>query len=529
MQRHRPHPIGAMSPLIRASVAVLALRAATALALALAIAMLAPSEAPAASRAAATPASAVPPRIYNVTVTAQTKTTWVDGGCDPYCVRYNGTVKRTESYRGVRITSSEFRGIVQLQGSQTGTFTTQWTHASDPPACSETLTQRGKARINVYGRYGVKGTQLPPLMSLGVGPAGPPEGPTITCATNTNPVPVVGRLATSLVGGTLTESSVTLNGFRVGRTANGRPGAPLDQISRGVGFVISLRGTTKDTTSMKSDLAAGKQATYTEGSVRIVFTPVVRRAQRALSSHGGRVNAATVTANRAACAKTYPDWWSTRKRACFLVTVSARWQVTKTWKQDLNGAPCVGSEGTTMSWRSRPSSFWVGDTFPAGYTGASRARTADFVQGPIEATVIVRASGGAYEYACTPLLSKDCGERRVRFADAFPTYTVLMQDPVSLVVSFGAYASPPSPFRSCGTVGTVELGPSPDFGAWVVERRAWSRGISGQLDDLAERHLLATPVGGRLSFRASGHPAGSGTYQTVTGSLTGAVTFERVR
>jgi hypothetical protein len=472
------------------------------------------------------PSSTPAAKVYNVTVTAQTKTTWVDGGCDPYCVRYNGTVKRTESYRGLRITSSEFNGILQLQGHMTGTFATEWDHTSDPPPCHEAPTQRGKANVNVYGRYGVKGNRLPPLMGMGVGPAGPPQGAPVTCPIQTNPIPVVGRVGTSLVGGTLTESQVTLNGFKIGRRANGAPGAPLDQISRGVGFTITLSGSTKDLATTKQELALKKQVTYTEGSVRIVFTPVARKAQsaaRAKRSTAARRAAGTT------CPKTYPGWWSTKKRACFVVTANARWQLKKTWAQDRNGADCVGAETTRMWWKSKPAVFWVGDTFPAGYSGTSEARTADFLQGPLTATVTVEASGGAYDFGCTPLLTKDCGTRTVTFSEVVPSYTVMVQRPVTLLLTVVATSDAPSPYGACGLVETVDLAPSPDFGGWVIEQKTWSPGISGVLDDLAERRLLATPLGGRVSFRASGQPVDDATYQEVSGYLVGTVTFTRVR
>lgn len=492
-------------------------------------ALLLPSTAIAESRGAAATPTPTTPRIYNVTVTAQTKTTWIDGGCGQDCVRYDGTVKRTESYRGVRIRFYEFREIVQLDGNQAGTFTTQWNHASEPPPCRESPTQTGKASINVYGRYGVGTNRLPPLMTLGVGPAGPPRGPAVTCPDQMNPVPVVGRLGTSLVGGTLTDSTVTLNGFKVGRRANGVPGSPLDEIRRGVRFVITLSGTTKDLASTKEELALKKQATYTEGTVRIVFTPVARTPRRAPSSYTARKGGAATDAAGTECATTYPAWWSTKRRACFLVTASARWQLTKTWAQDSGGAECRGAETTSMSWKSKPRVFWVGDTFPAGYTSASRARTGNFLQGPLDATVSVQASGGAFEYRCTPLLTKDCGTRRVTFADPTPAYAVMVQRPVTLLMSVVARSTPPSPFSSCGLLGTVELAPSPAFGGWVFEQRQWSPGISGRLDDLVEKRLLSVPVGATISFRASGRPVDSETYQAITGYLTGAVTFKRVR
>ncbi|HET9287375.1 MAG TPA: hypothetical protein VFO26_07460 [Gaiella sp.] len=460
------------------------------------------------------------------------KTTWIDGGCAPYCNPYDGTVEWTEQYQGVRIASSKATGYVRLGGRRTGTTTARWDHANGQ-FCAEKLTETLRAELEIDalyylpGRDVVRGKRLEPSLRLAAYQRGPAEGSTHSCGTQIHPVPVAGRLGTSLVRGSVSDAGVLLGEFRFGRGVRGAPSPPLAQLSRGAGFTISLAGTTKDLASTRQDLANGKQATYTEGAVRIVFTPVARKLQRTPSARLARGH--TVGGASPTCATTFPVWWSTKKRACFLVTATARWQLKRTWTQDEYGAACNGAETTTMSWKSTPSSFWVGDTFPTGYTGTSRIRTSRFVQGPLAGSVSVRASGGSFEFRCAPLLDEDCGARKVTFSDPVPVYVVPARKPVTLLLTVHTNSPPASPFRSCGLVDTVELSPFPAFGGWVLAEQAWKPGILGQLDDLAEKRLLSTPVGGSVSFAAIGHPVDDEAHQTITGYLTGAVTFRRVQ
>ena len=52
------------------------------------------------------------------------------------------------------------------------------------------------------------------------------------------------------------------------------------------------------------------------------------------------------------------------------------------WTTDENGQPCKGTDTRSGSWTSSPVSFWVGDSFPVGYT-ASRARTFNIFEGAV--------------------------------------------------------------------------------------------------------------------------------------------------
>jgi hypothetical protein len=485
-----------------------------------------------ASPAWGSPSTAEATKLYNVTVTARVKTTWIDGGCAPYCVPYNGTVEWTQQYEDVRVASTRYYpGYVRLGGRRIGTTTARWDHANGQ-WCAERLTESLRAELEINATYYLpghdvaRGKRLQPSLDLDAYQRGPAEGAFHSCGTQIRPVTVVGRIGTSLVSGSLSEAGVGLSDFSFGRPVKGRPGAPLDQLSRGAGFAITLSGTTKDLASTKQDLAATKQATYTEGTVRIVFTPVARKTQRTLSA---RVAQATVGVASSTCAKTFSGAWSRKRRGCFLVTASARWQVKKTWTQDEYGAPCNGAETTTMSWKSRPAAFWVGDTFPTGYTSTSGMPTSRFVQGPLEGNVTVEVSGGSFDYRCVPLLSKDCGTRPVTFSDPVPLYVVPPRKPVTLLLTVHTNSPPASPFRSCGLVDTLELAPFPQFGGWVLVEHEWKPGILGLLDDLVEKRLLSTPVGGTVAFRAIGHPVDDETYQAITGYLTGAVTFRRVQ
>ena len=237
-----------------------------------------------ASPAWGAPSRPAAPKLYNVTVTARVKTIWIDGGCTPYCVAYNGTVEWTQQYQGVRVASSKSPGYVRLGGRRIGSTAANWDHANGQ-VCAEKLTETLKAELEIdalyylAGRDVARGKRLLPSLRLAAYQRGPAEGDTHSCGTQIHPVPVVGRLGTSLVSGSVSDAGVLLTEFRFGRGAKGASGPPLDQLSRGAGFTISLAGTTKDLASTKQDLANGKQATYTEGAVRIVFTPVGRKLQ----------------------------------------------------------------------------------------------------------------------------------------------------------------------------------------------------------------------------------------------------------
>jgi hypothetical protein len=196
-----------------------------------------------------------------------------------------------------------------------------------------------------------------------------------------------------------------------------------------------------------------KYANVTTASVRVVFTP---RGRATAARSPARATATT-------CQKTYVEWWSTKKRACFLVSANAQWTQTKRWTQDQNGGACNGSLTTKMRWSSTPTPFWVGATFPLGYSGTARLRTSDFFEGPARGTVERRATGGVYEFGCVAQLKKDCGKRPATFADLSPGYAVIDG-------SFGIQPSSSTsitPFKACGAIAGESISVTPGWGGFV--------------------------------------------------------------
>ena len=139
------------------------------------------------------------------------------------------------------------------------------------------------------------------------GPLGQESGDPVKCTPQIAIVPVAGRVGNSLVSGSVNERLTSLS-FKLGTGKSGLPGFPLDQLIAGKSFTLSLKGSTRNLPVTKDDLKNKKQTTVTDGTLRVVFTP------RARATASLRKPAAKQAAS---CAKTYPAWWSTGKRACF--------------------------------------------------------------------------------------------------------------------------------------------------------------------------------------------------------------------
>jgi hypothetical protein len=459
----------------------------------------------------AAPTPKVPkPKLYDVRITTDLKHV-----CNPGCDadQYGGTQKRTLTVKGLRVTFKNLgfsvAGLIEVAGTKAGTETTAWDHGHLD--CREKPVVTRPASAGLFTRYGLPGTKYPTeTLRINSGPAGPPEGDPVLCSSNMQIVPLAARANGSLVGGQLTDSYVSLTVRVAG--ASGKPGFPLDRLIAGKGFTLSLKGQSVD------------KKNFTTGSLRIVFTP--RR--RALSAARRSTTAAATT-----CAKTHPDWWSKSRRACFVVTANASWQEETSWTRDRNGVSCTGSDFTKMRWSTAPSTFWIGTTGLIGYSGESRRRTSDLLGGPVKATVTRRASGGSWEFGCVRLLTKDCGTKKMSFADLKPAYMVADSNHRSqLVLTPVATAESRSPFRSCGLVeGDTAIAASPDFGGYVMAAEKWRPGIGGALDDIVTKRLLAVPIGGKIVFRGTGQPAdadGPGGLN-FAGKWIGTLTFKRVR
>ena len=93
------------------------------------------------------------PKLYDVRVAVDLKTSWIDGGCGEYCVPYDGTHKRSESYQTLRLTFKQFGGIVDVQAVRAGNSTTRWNHEAAPYCAHETPVVTSKAEFRLFARY----------------------------------------------------------------------------------------------------------------------------------------------------------------------------------------------------------------------------------------------------------------------------------------------------------------------------------------------------------------------------------------
>jgi hypothetical protein len=374
---------------------------------------------------------------------------------------------------------------------------------------------KGKAEASITGRYTQPGAPRGEAqLRLTINSLGPETGGPVNCGTQIELVPVAGRVGGGLVSGTLSERLIALS-FTLGQGKAGAWGFPLDRLAAGKSFTVSLKG---KSVLRKEDLEATKQGRVTAGSTRLVFTPRAR----------ARAAARRPSAAAATCAATPPEWWSKKQRACFSINASAQWRNVASWTTDENGQPCKGSDTRSMSWTSPPTTFWVGDSFPVGYS-ARRWRTHNIFDGlSIKAKLSRHVSGGVREAGCVPMLKKDCGTRTATFRDVSVIFFTID----------GSYAYVPgtpttiAPFRACGSVageGAFSLsGPG--------EARGWGGFVpfpipAANSEDL-EKRLLKVRVGGSLVLRGTGGPypynPGSGAAKE-TGSFTGKLVFKRVK
>ena len=216
------------------------------------------------------------PKLYDVRITSSLKTTWIDHGCGLGCEDgYSGTQMRTLAVKGLRVTFRDrgftLAGSIVVQGRNAAMQATTWDHRTrfcgpEKPVVT-TLTT-----VDVLGGYDRREKSAAATLRINSGPAGPPKGDPITCSSNAQIVPVAARIGGSLVGGQLTDSYVSL-AIKVARTADRKLGFPLDHMTAGKGFTLTLSGRS---VSNQEDVRLKKQETVTSGSVRIVFMPRAR-------------------------------------------------------------------------------------------------------------------------------------------------------------------------------------------------------------------------------------------------------------
>jgi hypothetical protein len=215
------------------------------------------------------------PKLYDVRITSNLKTTWIDHGCGEGCEDgYSGTQLRTLTVKGLRVTFKDkgftLAGSIDVQGRKSGVETAAWDHRTrfcrpEKPVV-KTLTA-----VSLQGGYDLRGRTPREVLLINSGPAGPPKGDPVMCSSNVQIVPVAARIGGSLVRGQFTDSYVKLE-INAART-KGKHGFPLDRLTAGKGFTLALSG---KSVSNQEDVRLKKQETVTTGSVRIVFTPRAR-------------------------------------------------------------------------------------------------------------------------------------------------------------------------------------------------------------------------------------------------------------
>jgi hypothetical protein len=213
------------------------------------------------------------PKLYDVRIASNLKTTWIDHGCGEGCEDgYNGTQTRTLTVKRLRVTFKDkgftLAGSIDVQGRKSSVETTTWDHRTR--FCGpEKPVVKTLAAVSLQGGYDLMGRTRREVLLLNSGPAGPPKGDPVTCSSNVQIVPVASRIGGSLVRGQFTDSYVKLE-INAARTAAGKHGFPLDRLTAGKPFTLTLSG---KSISNQEDVKLKKQETVTTGSVRIVFTP----------------------------------------------------------------------------------------------------------------------------------------------------------------------------------------------------------------------------------------------------------------
>jgi hypothetical protein len=215
------------------------------------------------------------PKLYDVRVASNLKTTWIDHGCGEGCEDgYRGTQLRTLTVKGLRVTFRDLgftlAGSIEVKGSKAGVQTTSWDHGSRFCTPEKPVVKTPTA-VQVFGGYAPPGKKRGELR-INSGPAGPPKGDPVTCSSNAQIVPLAARVGGSPIRGQLTDSYVSL-AMTFANTAAGKLGFPLDRMRSGKGFTLALSG---KSVSNQEDVRLKKQETVTTGSVRIVFTPRAR-------------------------------------------------------------------------------------------------------------------------------------------------------------------------------------------------------------------------------------------------------------
>ena len=218
-----------------------------------------------------------PPRTYRITATATLATEAIGNVQGRGLADFRGTVTWTHTYPRVTFVSSSFgaAGLIAVRGNRaaTGTMTTRWDQGSDFCA-HESGSGRGRATLMFAARYtlGANPRAVRSALNMGFGHGSlPASGDTPACADEHVAVVLGGRVLGTTVGGSYGPLHIQL---RLMGPKSGAHGFPIERLLAGKGFSYSSRGTTRNTKQTRDDLAASGATYVTDGSMRVVYTPV---------------------------------------------------------------------------------------------------------------------------------------------------------------------------------------------------------------------------------------------------------------
>jgi hypothetical protein len=214
-------------------------------------------------------------RIYRITVTATVTTEMIGSGAD----NFRGTVSWTHTYPRVRFQVRGGSVTYRPNRTPTGTAVVKYDHQGD--SCGpigglslrETGTARGRSLMRFGASYPQLGLRRGPFpwgffvasFHAAPGSSGDMTGDIPTCDMRHAPL-VVGAA----------NYSASMAGFDArGKVRRpGLAGFPLNRLLAGKGFSYSSRGTNRNTKRVRDDLRYAGYAYATDGSMRVVFTPV---------------------------------------------------------------------------------------------------------------------------------------------------------------------------------------------------------------------------------------------------------------
>ncbi len=232
-----------------------------------------------------------PLAAYKITVTGQVTTQKIgDGGRPSDSVR--GTLSWTHTYP--RVTFEMFDGVVSIRGSlrvrrqltAAGTAVAHYDHQSGVCGHDELGAVAGHESGTLRGRSTLVFGGMVPLHARGpfrwsfrfrsshphLGHPGM-DGPAPACEYSYGSASDSGGLLSTSIRA-LNYDANNANLWFSGTKGRGKAGFPLDKLLAGKAFSYSSRGTNRDSQQVRGDLSYRGYAYVTDGSMKIVFTPV---------------------------------------------------------------------------------------------------------------------------------------------------------------------------------------------------------------------------------------------------------------